>query len=117
MPALPTKQSNLPKRLTASLTALELSPSEVTSPTVTATRAPNSSRSAADRSGERSSTATFAPSSIKRATTACPSPDAPPVTSATLPSSHATCGSFVIVVSEKKAQVAGEHHRLIQNDP
>ncbi len=59
-----------------------------TSPAMPTTLSPNSPRSCSARAATRSMTPTRAPSSIKRATTARPIPDPPPVTSATCPSSQ-----------------------------
>src|SRR5690242_7238776 len=108
MPALPTKQSSRPKRRTVSATARWLSASTVTSPTTASTRWPSRFAISALRSRARSRMATFAPSSMKRSTIARPSPDAPPVISATLFSSHP--------MSEEVAQVARQQHGLFEKD-
>src|SRR5579885_2338508 len=108
MPALPTRQSSLPKLRTASATARWLSAGTVTSPTTAAIRSGKRAAISALRSRARSRIVTFAPSSMKRSTMARPRPEAPPVTSATLFSSHP--------MSEEIAQVARQQHRLLEKD-
>src|SRR5882757_1733686 len=117
MPALPTKQSRRLKRATVSATARSLSPSMVTSPTIAAVSLPRREVSSSLRSRDRSRIATRAPSSRKRSTIARPSPDAPPVTSATLPSSHPMVRySAWYADLKEETQVAREQDRLIEND-
>src|SRR5229473_847712 len=103
-------------------TARRLSSIEVTSPAIASTESPNSAFSRSLLSFERSSTPSLAPSSMKRATIARPSPDAPPVTSATLPSSQPICCFSLFrafrddAPLEKETQISREYRRLIEDD-
>src|SRR6266852_4395721 len=116
------KQSSLPNLLAMLATARRLSSIEVTSPAIASTESPNSAFIRSLPSFERSSTPTLAPSSMKRATIARPSPDAPPVTSATLPSSQPICVFFALSrfrddsLLEKETQISREYRRLIEDD-
>src|SRR5579862_4740785 len=75
---------------------------------IAATRSPRSFARSSARSRALSKIATRAPSSTKRSTIARPSPDAPPVTIATLFSSQP--------ISEKVTQVARQQHRLLEKN-
>src|SRR5258707_7590615 len=85
-----------------------MSPRFVTSTASTATRSPSWFARSSVRLRARSRIAPRAPSSTNRSTIARPSPDAPPVTSATLFSSQP--------ISEKVTQVARQQHRLFEKN-
>src|SRR5260370_2316489 len=89
-PALPTKTSRRPNAATVSATARLLSASWATSPVTAMIASPNSALSSSALPGTRSRTPTPAPSALKRAATARPIPEPPPVTNATCPSSQPT---------------------------
>src|SRR5581483_5507175 len=94
-------------------TARALSAPERTSPQITARRLSCRRNRSDRRYGVRSRTATRAPSSRKRSTMARPRPEAPPVMSATSPSSAATAWTSR---SEQRAQIGRPDQRLVEKD-
>src|SRR3954447_9720617 len=82
-PAFATNVSSLPHASTVASTARRLPSTVVTSAFTPMTAAPCCARASSRHSCTMSTTATRAPSSTKRSTTARPMPDPPPVTSAT----------------------------------
>src|SRR5436305_2609221 len=108
-PALGQKMSSLPKASTQASTIFLFSPIVRTSACTTTPLSPSSSCIAGSRSSAMSATHTFAPSRTKRSATARPMPDAPPVISATSPSSQ----PITPPPSESQKPVHEHHHAAV----
>ena len=110
-PALLKRQSSRPQRATAVSTAASTSVSSVTLTCANAPSAPSSRASSCPLSSCMSAITTRAPSTANRRTVAAPIPLAPPVTSATLPSSFPiTSLRFLVVVSASRQRLDYVYH-------
>src|SRR5437899_1848036 len=100
VPAELRRMSRRPKRAIVSATARSQSPASLTSPATVATASrPSAAAVSSRRSGLWSKTATRAPAATQAAAAARPIPDAPPLTSATLPAKLQVMSDMTCVYS------------------
>src|SRR5207245_6875220 len=102
VPAELRRMSRRPKRAIVSATARSQSPASLTSPATVASAArPSAAAVSSSRSGLWSKTATRAPAATQAAAAARPIPDAPPLTSATLPPKLQVMSAMACVYSSR----------------
>src|SRR6059036_264701 len=102
VPAELRRMSSRPKRATVSATARSQSPASLTSPAMVASASrPSAAAVSSRRSGLWPKTATRAPAATQAAAAARPIPDAPPLSSATLPAKLQVMSAMACVYSSR----------------